>query len=73
MTTTALLEKKSLILCFDGGVVDGKQRTINRTFNNINDQATDAKLYSTANLLASVQERDLLEVNKREISSIHQQ
>ena len=73
MTTTATLEKKSLILAFDGGVVDGKQKLINKTFNNINDQATDEKLYSTANLLASVQERDLLEINKREVSSIHQE
>ena len=72
METQAHLETKSLILTFDGGMSQGKKITKSKTFSTINDLATDDKLYSTANILAGLQEKTLLKVNKRETSSIRE-
>lgn len=65
-----LLESKALVLQLDGGIVDGKQRLINRTFSNVKETATDEKLKESAEILMGLQERDLLKVRKREMTSI---
>lgn len=70
MAITSLLNNKALILQFDAGIVDGKQKVINKTFNNINEQATDEKLFSSAEIIRSLQEKNMLKVSKREMHTL---
>ena len=67
---SSLLLSVSLILEFDAGIINGKQKIVNKSFSNVRDQATDAGLLSTANALANLQDFDLLKVKKRATSSI---
>lgn len=59
-------EKTSLKLELDAGLVDGRQRTKNKTFTKIKARATDEGLYEAALVLGSLQSRDLLKVRKVE-------
>lgn len=70
MAITSHLETKALIMQYNGGIVDGKQKVINRTISRTNSVAPDEKYHSTAQTLASLQELDLIGIKKREISAL---
>lgn len=67
---TSLLLSVNLILEFDAGIINGKQKITRKSFSNVRDQATDEGLLSTANALASLQDFDLARVLKRATSNI---
>lgn len=72
MAVISTLKKKSLVLRFDGGIVDGKQTFKTKTFSQINKAADDEAIWATANALEGLQERDLLTVNKVATDSLSQ-
>ncbi|NLY85381.1 MAG: DUF1659 domain-containing protein [Tissierellia bacterium] len=63
-------EKTTLRLELDGGVVDGKQKLIPRSFSQIKTTASDEELYNTATAIASLQNKNLMGVKKIEVSSL---
>lgn len=66
-------EKTTLRLELDGGVVDGKQKLIPRSFSQIKTTASDEELYNTATAIASLQNKDLMSIKKVEVSSLWQE
>ncbi|HEY8361874.1 MAG TPA: DUF1659 domain-containing protein [Tissierellaceae bacterium] len=70
MAVGNLKEKTTLRLEYDGGIVDGKQKLITRAFNRIKTTATDEELYNTANVIASLQNKNLMYIKKVEVSSL---
>lgn len=53
---------QSLVLEFNAGIVDGKQKLKRKNLSNIKENALDEKIYSTAYTLADLQELNLLHV-----------
>lgn len=70
MAISSILSKKSLVLKFDAGVVNGKQTFKSKSFSKINETATDEQMYATAMALTGLQELDLEEINKIDLSRI---
>lgn len=62
------IKSKKIKLSYDGGVVDGKQKKINKTYTNINLAADDSQLKGACQLIASLQSYDVLERLKIEES-----
>lgn len=65
-----LLNTRSLVLELDGGVVAGKMVKINRNYSSIKETATDEQVYNTGTILAGLQEKDMLDVKVRELSTL---
>ncbi len=65
-----LKEKLTLKLELDGGMVEGKQKYIGKSFSQIKPDAEDQGLYNTASALSGLQTKDLINVKKIETSSI---
>lgn len=63
-------EKMTLRLELDGGIVDGKQKVVPKSFSQIKADADDEALHNTAVALSGLQTRDLLKVKKIEVTSI---
>lgn len=63
-------EKLALKLELDGGLVDGKQRTISKVFNNVKTNAVDENIHSTAITLAGLQNKSLLKVKRVEETTL---
>ena len=70
MAIQNLKEKMTLRLELDGGIVNGKQKTIPKSFSQIKTTAEDTALYSTAETLASLQDKGLIKVKRMEITSL---
>lgn len=70
MAISSVLSKKSLVLKFDAGIVNGKQTFKTKSFAKINETATDEQMYATAMALSDLQELDLEEINKIDLSRI---
>lgn len=70
MAIENLKERTTLRLEFDGGMVDGKQKLIPKSFSQIKTTASDDELYNTATALANLQNKDLMKVKKIEVSSL---
>lgn len=70
MAISSVLSRKSLVLKFDAGVFNGKQTFKTKSFSKINETATDEQMYSTAMALADLQEFDLHEINKIDLSRL---
>lgn len=62
-------EKTTLRLELDGGIVEGKQKIVPKSFSQIKTSASDEELYNTATAIASLQ-RDLILVKKVEVSAL---
>ncbi|NLV87877.1 MAG: DUF1659 domain-containing protein [Tissierellia bacterium] len=63
-------EKTTLRLELDGGIVEGKQKIVPKSFSQIKTSASDEELYNTATAIASLQKRDLILVKKVEVSAL---
>ncbi|MBU5255572.1 DUF1659 domain-containing protein [Tissierella praeacuta] len=63
-------EKLSLKLEIDGGMVNGKQKTLSKTFSQIKTTADDTNLYTAATAIANLQEKSLLKVQKVETTTL---
>ena len=63
-------EKLTLRLELDGGIVDGKQKFVNRSFSQIKPSSEDSALHGTAIALSELQSRDLVNVKKIEVTNI---
>lgn len=70
MAIENLKERTTLRLQFDGGVVDGKQKVITKSFSQIKTTASDEELYNTANAIAHLQNKNLMFIKKVEVSSL---
>ena len=64
------IKSKKIKLSFDGGVVDGKQKKINKTYGNINLGAEDSKLKGACQLIVGLQSHQVLEMLKIEESTL---
>ena len=54
---------RSLVLPLDNGIDEkGKQLSVSKTFSSIREAAADADVLNSANVLASLQDRSLMEV-----------
>ncbi len=70
MAMETLKEKLTLRLELDEGIVDGKQKLKTKSFSQVKVGASDEALYISGQALAGLQEKDLLNVKKVEVSSI---
>ena len=70
MAITAIKEKSSLKLELDNGIVDGKQKTLSKSFTKIKTAAADEELHATAIAIANLQSKDLLKVKRVEEVSL---
>jgi len=70
MTITANKEKMTMKLELDGGIVDGKQKTISKAFNNVKTDALDENIHSAAITLAGLQNKSLLKVKRVEETTL---
>lgn len=61
-------EKKTLKVELDAGVVDGKQKISTRSFNNVKVDATDENIHACGEVLADLQEMELMRLKKVEES-----
>lgn len=72
MAINTLKEKLVLRLELDGGMVAGRQKITSKSFSAIKTDATDENLYTTAESLAGLQEKDLMKVKKVETTNLIQ-
>lgn len=70
MTVNSNKEKLVLKLQYDGGLVDGRARLINKSYSRLNLDADDQNILKTAQLLSSLKEEELVNVYKLETSSL---
>jgi hypothetical protein len=70
MAMETVKEKLALKLELDGGMVNGKQKTLSKTFSQIKTTADDANLHAAATAIAGLQEKSLLKVQKVETTSL---
>ncbi|NLK44241.1 MAG: DUF1659 domain-containing protein [Tissierellia bacterium] len=73
MAIENLKERTTLRLEFDGGIVDGKQKLLPKSYSQIKTTASDEELYNTANTIAGLQNKDLMIVKKIEVSSLFEE
>ena len=73
MAIQATKEKLTLRLELDGGMVDGKRKVNSKSFTQIKTSAEDQALFNTASVIAALQEKDLLNVKRVEITSISEE
>lgn len=72
MAVAKEIVKRELILEFDGGVVLGKQTTVQKRFANINIAATDENLLDAGQILSSLQEKALFNILVRDTESLEE-
>lgn len=70
MAINSVLSRKSLVLKFDAGMINGKQAFKTKSFSKINETATDEQMYLTAMALTDLQDLSLHEVNKIDLSRL---
>lgn len=70
MAIETVKEKMSLKLELDGGIIDGKQKIHPKSFTQIKATAEDQNLYDAATIIASLQQKNLLKVQKVEITTL---
>ncbi len=70
MAIKSVKEKTNLKLELDGGIVEGKQKTLSKTYSKVKTDALDEEVYETAVALQTLQTRDLLNVKKIEEMSL---
>jgi|SRR5690554_757228 hypothetical protein len=70
MAIVSKKEKMALKLELDAGIVDGKQKTTSKTFNNVKVTALDDNLHLAATELAGLQNKPLLNVKKVEETTL---
>jgi len=72
MAIETTIGKRSLKLELDGGIVDGKQKVVNKTFNNVKIDALDDNIHLCGSLLSNLQSKSLLQVKKVEETIIRE-
>lgn len=70
MAINPMKEKVVLKLELDGGMVDGKQKIISKSFSKVKTDALDDNLHATATSIAGLQENGLLNVKKIETTDL---
>ena len=70
MAIVNVKEKVTLKLELDGGIVNGRQRTISKSLSKVKTDALDVDLHGTAEALAAMQSKNLLNVKRIEESKI---
>lgn len=70
MAIVNVKEKVTLKLELDGGLVDGKQKTVSKSLSKVKTDALDEDLHGTAAALAALQSKALLNVKRIEESKI---
>ncbi len=56
------VERSRIKLVLDDGIVDGKQKVINKTFSNLNPEASELDVLAAAQALSRTIERETLSV-----------
>ncbi len=70
MTVNSKKEKLLLKVQYDGGLVDGKSRLINKSYSRLKLDAEDQNILRTAQALSSLKDQELVNVLKVETSSL---
>ena len=70
MAIIAHKEKSTLRLELDNGIVDGKQKTLSKSFTKVKTDAADEDLHVTALAIADLQSKDLINIKKIEEVSL---
>ncbi len=70
MAIIAVKEKSTLRLELDNGIVDGKQKTLSKSFTKVKTDAADEDLHGTAVAISNLQSKDLIKVKKVEEVSL---
>lgn len=58
------LKSRKLRLAYDGGQVDGRSRTISKTYSNLSHEAQDSQILEAAQALVGLQTRTINEIIK---------
>lgn len=58
------LKSRKLKLSYDGGIVNGRQRTISKTYNNLSHGASDSAIKQVGQTIVGLQTRPLNEMLK---------
>lgn len=66
MAIATSVTRKSLKLELDGGIVNGKQKVVSKSFNSLKADAQDTNIHTCGVVLADLQEKDLLNVKRLE-------
>lgn len=66
MAIETVIGKRALKLELDGGTVDGKQKVVNKIYNNIKFDALDDSIHLCGEALSTLQNKALLQVKKVE-------
>ncbi|HAE92089.1 MAG TPA: hypothetical protein DCG60_05495 [Tissierella sp.] len=70
MAMENIKEKLALKLELDGGMVNGKQKILSKTFSQIKTTADDGNLHTAAKTIANLQQKSLLKVQKVETTTL---
>lgn len=60
-----LVTRKALKMEFDAGIVEGKQKFFTKTLNNVNQEATNQSLHSTALAMSGLVSKDIINISKQ--------
>lgn len=58
--------KKELLLDFDGGIIGGKQKIVQKKYSNIATNALDANVHAVAVIIQTLQMKDLIKISVRD-------
>ena len=70
MAIISVKEKSTLRLELDNGIVDGKQKTLSKSFTKVKTDAADEDVHGTAVAISNLQSKDLIKVKKVEEVSL---
>ena len=66
MAVVRTSQKKELMIDYDGGVVDGKQKIITKRYTNIASNVSDENIYAASVAIYGLQTQNLVKVNVRD-------
>ena len=66
MAVVRTKQKKELMIDYDGGVVDGKQKIITKRYTNIVSNVSDERIYAASVAICGLQTNNLVKVNVRD-------
>lgn len=68
---TKLFDSSALVIKYDGGMVDGKVKTITKSYGYLAEDASVDDVYAVANQIQSLQEHDLQDIQIRSIHTLN--
>lgn len=68
---TKLFDSSALVIKYDGGIVDGKIKTITKSYGSLAEDASVDDIYVVANQIQSLQKHDLQDIQIRSVHTLN--